>query len=212
MNMSEKNESTSTFKNFKAMYEELSRAGYPDIKKYGNNNDYIKVLKNGNYDLETYIEIIKKWLPKIEYKTGGLLLIAKTDIKYDGSIIIPIFNEADTADRWRICSAIVKNPPLNINDWVKSIYLSKTYSYSEIGILPLAIIKMFPKDQAREILREGFDHNYRVTPEALGKIGELEDIPFLENKLNLHYDATHVHRDINKAISKIKKRGNGSVK
>ncbi len=77
---------------------------------------------------------------------------------------------------------------------------------SETGLLLLAVVKMFPKDEARAILKQGFDHHYRVTPEALGKVGTAEDIPFLEKRLQMEYDATHVHKDIEKAIKRIKKR------
>jgi hypothetical protein len=40
----------------------------------------------------------------------------------------------------------------------------------------------------------------------MGKVGKLEDIPFLEEKLLRDYDATHVKKDITKAIQKIKRR------
>src|SRR5690606_30149377 len=125
-----------------------------------------------------------------------------------GKILIPIFMESDKQGKWQICDAIVYKPPLNINEWVKEIYLDKQYGYSETGLLPLAIIKMFPKDEARAILKQGFDHHYRVTPEAFGKVGTVADIPFLKEKLKINYGATHVHKDIEKAIRKIQKRGN----
>ncbi len=194
------------FHNFRKMYEELKEAGYPDMNDFKNGNEYNKALKSVSKSLDEFIKIVIKWLPKIEYRVGGLLLLAETNKKYDGRVIIPIFKESNSFDKWRICSAIAYNPPLNINDWVRDTYLSKEYGYSETGLLPLAIAKMFPRDEARKILKQGFDHHYRVTPEALGKVGTAEDIPFLEKKLLINYDATHVHKDIEKAIKRIKKR------
>lgn len=197
------------YPNFDTMYRELNKAGYPNIKDFNNSNAFTEKLLSMNKELDTFIDIVVKWIPKIEYKPGGITLLADTKTKYDGRIIIPIFeNDSAPNDRWRLCDAIVRNPPLNINEWVRDTYLSKKYSYAETGLLPLAIVKIFPNDEARAILKKGFNHHYRVTPEAFGKIGKKEDIPFLEKKLLKKYDSSHVYKDIEKALIKIKKREN----
>ena len=194
-----------TYPNFMAMYKELSDMGYPDINDFENGTAYINAVKPIP---EKFIEIVLKWLPKLEKKTGIIMFLRESGEKYDGRVLIPLFEEANTQERWRICEAIAYNPPMNIKQWVKELYLNKKYSYHETGLLPLAIVKMFPKNEAREILKQGFDHQNRVSPEALGKIGILEDIPFLEEKLLETYDATHVKKDIEKAIQRIKKHNN----
>lgn len=191
------------FLDYQDMYTELRKIGYPDILNYPNSTEYINALKPFNDD---FIEIVISWTPKLEFKSGVVQFLRESKNKYDGTILIPIFRESDKQQRWFICDAIVRNPPININEWVKDTYLSKKYGYSETGLLPLAIAKIFPKDEARAILKKGFDHHYRITPEALGKVGKKEDVSFLEKKLLLRYDATHVHRDIEKAIKRIQKR------
>lgn len=197
------NESVDGFLNSEKMYEELRQAGCPDYLDFANSTDYIYAVTPISDDL---IKIVVSWIPKLKYKLSVIDFLREAKNKYDGRVLIPIFNESDKQGKWRICSAIEYNPPLHINEWVKETYLDKQYGYSETGLLPLAIAKMFPRDEARVILKQGFDHHYRVTPEALGKVGTPEDIPFLEEKLLVNYDATHVKKDIEKAIKKIKKR------
>ncbi len=196
--------SVDIFTNYdKKIYQRLIKIGCPDRLDFPNTTAYINALKPLQDD---FIQVVLESLPDLEHKSGVVSFLREAKNKYDGKVLMPIFNESSKQDRWRICDAIVFNPPLNINNWVKDIYLSKQYEYSETGLLPLAIVKMFPKDEAREILRQGFDHHYRITPEALGKIGTVEDISFLEEKMKLKYDASHVHKDIKKAIEKIKRR------
>lgn len=184
-------------------YKELRDAGFPDETEFPHTTAYINAIKPIPKD---FIDIVMKWIPKRKYKGWPVGFLREAKNKYDGRVLIPIFNESNKLGRWSICDAIAYNPPLNINDWVKETYLSKEYGYSETGLLPLAVARMFPKDEARAILKQGFDHHYRVTPEALGKVGTAEDIPFLEKRLQMDYDATHVHKDIEKAIKRIKKR------
>lgn len=193
----------SSYPNFMKMYKELSDMGYPDIDDFKHGTDYINAIKPIPKE---FIEVVLKWVPKLEKKTGILMFLRESREKYDGNILISLFEEANTHDRWKICEAIAHNPPLNINQWVKELYLDQQYGYHETGLLPLAIIKMFPKNEARDILKQGFDHQNRVTPEALGKIGTLEDIPFLQQKLLKEYGAVHVKSDIEKAISRILNR------
>lgn len=198
--------SGSSFANFDKMYEELRQAGYPDINNYKNHNEYIKALATSTRDFKDFNKIVIKWLPLIEYIVGGLLLLQASKEKYDGRLIIPIFENSSSQDRWRICAAIMNNPPMFLEEWVREIYFSKEYTYSDTGLLPLVVVKIFPRDEARNILKEGFDLHYRVAPEALGKVGRMEDIPFLKDKLLKKYEATHVTKDIEKAIQEISKR------
>lgn len=189
--------------NFNKMYRALHEAGYPDIKDFKSGTDYVNAIKPIPED---FIDIVLKWLPKLERKVGVIMFLRESRKKYDGSIIPALFEEANTLDKWFICDALVHNPPLHLEQWVMDTYLNKKYGYSETGLLPLAVVKMFPRDEAREILKQGFDHHYRVTPYAFGKVGRLEDIPFLEERLRKTYDASHVHKDIQKAIERIKKK------
>jgi hypothetical protein len=197
------NQSIKGFLDYEGLNSDLVKAGYPDELDYPHTTAYINALKPLPDD---FIEIVISWIPKLKFKGGAVQYLREAKNKYDGRVLIPIFNEADAQGKWFLCDAIAHNPPLHINEWVKETYLDKHYSYNETGLLPLAVAKMFPRDEARAILKQGFDHHYRVTPEAFGEVGKLEDIPFLEEKLLVDYDATHVKKDIDKAIKKIKKR------
>lgn len=104
--------SGSTFRNFDKMYEELKNAGYPDINDYKNQYEYEKALETSTKNFKEFNRIIIKWLPLIEYKVGGILLLQASKEKYDGRVIIPIFEDSSSQDRWRICAAILQNPPL----------------------------------------------------------------------------------------------------
>ena len=191
------------FLDYEGLNADLVKAGYPDELDYPHTTAYINALKPLPDD---FIEIVISWIPKLKFKGGTVQYLREAKNKYDGRVLIPIFNEADEGRKWSMCSAIEHNPPLHINEWVKETYLDKQYDYNETGLLPLAVAKMFSRDEARAILKQGFDHHYRVTPEAFGKVGKLEDIQFLEEKLLVDYDATHVKKDIDKAIKKIKGR------
>lgn len=193
----------SGFLDYEGLNSDLVKAGYPDELDYPHTTAYINALKPLP---DGFIEIIISWIPKLKFKGGAVQYLREAKNKYDGRVLLQIFNEANAQDKWFLCDAIAHNPPLHINEWVKETYLDKQYGYNETGLLPLAVAKMFSRDEARAILKQGFDHHYRVTPEALGKIGTLVDIPFLEERLFLDYDATHVNKDIEKAIKKIKKR------
>ncbi len=195
-----------TYPNFDKMYLELKNAGYPDINDFKTGNEYSNALKTAYGDLESFIKIVIKWIPRLEYKVGGVLLLQATDKRYDGRVLIPIFNESSKQDRWRICDAIEHNPPLYINDWVECVYLDKQYDYFETGLLPLAVAKMFPRDEAREILKQGFNHHPEVTPEALSKVGTADDLLFLEEKLQRKYKKKFIYKEIEKAIRKIKQK------
>lgn len=201
---SKKQEAIETFLNYEGLKADLVNAGYPDELDYPHTTAYINALKPLSDD---FIEIVINWIPKLKFKGGALQYLREARNKYDGHVVIQIFNEADTQGKWFVCDTIAHNPPLHINDWVKETYLDKQNGYNETGLLPLAVAKMFPREEVREILKQGFEHHYRVTPEALGKVGRLQDIPFLENRLLVKYDAPHVMRDIEKAIKKIKQRG-----
>ena len=197
------NEIIERFIDFEGMNSDVMKAGYPDELDFNSTNAYIDALKPLPDD---FINIVIDWIPRLKYKAGAVSYLRESKNRYDGRVLIPIFDEASSKEKWFICDAIVQNPPKHLNEWVKQTYLDKRFGYSETGLLPLAVAKMFPKDEAREILKLGFDHHYRVTPEALGKIGRPEDISFLEEKLSKSYDAPHVKKDIMKAINRIRKR------
>ena len=197
------NEIIERFIDSEGMNSDLVKAGYPDKLEFISTNAYIDAMKPLSHD---FINIVIDWKPRLKYKAGAVSYLRESKDRYDGRVLIPIFDEASSKEKWFICEAIVQNPPKHLNEWVKQTYLDKRFGYSETGLLPLAVAKMFPKDEAREILKQGFDHLYRVTPEALGKIGCPEDISFLEEKLSKSYDAPHVKKDIMKAISKIQKK------
>lgn len=197
------NETIEAFRDYEPMFDALIEAGYPDRYAYPSFTHFI----NANRPFpDDFVAVVMKYLPKMKFKLGAVELLRNAEHRYDGRVLIPIFSEADANGKWRLCDAIVQNPPLFIDEWVLDIFFDKRYSYSETGLLPLAIIKLFPADRAREILKMGFDLHYRVTPEALGKVGRLEDIPFLESKLLQEYTASHVKKDIQLAIRKIMKR------
>ena len=193
------NEYVDAFLDYEGMNAELQSLGYPDELDFPHTTAYVNALKPLNDD---FIKVVIEWIPRLKYPYGVVQYLRESKSKYDGRVLIPIFNESDAQGKWFLCDAIAYNPPLYINEW----YLDKQYGYSETGLLPLAVAKMFSRDEARNILKQGFDHHYRVSPEAFGKVGKLEDIPFLEEKLLANYDATHVKKDIEKAIKKIKKR------
>jgi hypothetical protein len=65
---------------------------------------------------------------------------------------------------------------------------------------------MFHRDEARTILKDSFDLHPEVAPEALGKVGTVEDIAFLEEKAEKKYESKFIYKGIEKAIRKIKKR------
>lgn len=197
-NMNEKR----AYPNFEKMYEEIANAGFPNVNDFPNGTEYINAIKPIPTDL---IEIVLKWIPKLEYPIGILLFLRETKNKYDGRVLIPIFNEVDKQGKWRICDAIEHNPPLYINDWVRETYLSPEYG-ADTGLLALAVAKMFPRDEAREILKAGFDLHPGITPEALGKVGKPEDIKFLKEKYKEEYTSKFVYKEIEKAIKKIKQR------
>src|SRR5690606_23043818 len=117
------------YNNFNKMYEELKNAGYPDINDFNTGNEYNNALKSVSIGFDNFIKIVSKWLPKLEYKAGGVILLTETNQKYDGRVITSIFKETSNQEKWRICDAITRNPPLNINDWVKETYLDKQYGY-----------------------------------------------------------------------------------
>lgn len=190
------------YPNFEKMYEDIAQAGFPDVNEFSNGTEYINAIKPVS---TTLINIVLKWMPNLEYPIGILLFLRESKNKYDGRILIPIFNEADSQGKWRICDAIEHNPPLYINDWVKETYLSPEYG-ADTGLLALAVAKMFSGDEARKILRAGFDLHPGITPEALGKVGKPADIVFLEEKYKGAYPSKSVYKEIEKAIKKIKKR------
>ena len=184
---------------------DLVNAGYPDELDYPHTTAYINAIKPIP---RNFIDIVLRWCQKLKFKGSVIGYLRESAEKYDGSVLIPIFNEGSKQVRWRICDAIAYNPPLNINNWVKEIYLDRSYGYEETGLLPLAIIKLFLQDEARNILRQGFDHHSGTTPEALGKVGKVEDIPFLEKRYQKQYESKFIYKEIEKAIKKIKKRNN----
>lgn len=185
------------------MHEELRNAGCPDELDYPDFTAFINAIKPIPDD---FIDIVISWAPKLKFKMAVVDFLREAKSKYDGRVLIPIFDAVDQQGKWFICDAIEHNPPRHINEWVRETYLDKQYGYNETGLLPLAVARMFPKDEARDILKQGFDHHYRVTPYALGKVGKAEDIPFLEERLLVSYNATHVKKDIEKAIKRIQKR------
>lgn len=182
---------------------DLVRAGYPDELDFPHFSAYIHAAKPFT---KGFMDIVLHWYPKLKFKAGVLHYLRETADKYDGRILIPLFNEGNKQVRWFICDAIAYNPPLDINDWVREIYLDKQYEYEETGLLPLAIIKLFPKDEARDLLRQGFDHHPGTTAFALGKIGKEADVLFLEEKLISKFESKFVYKEIEKAIKKIKVR------
>lgn len=189
---------------FQPVNDELISNGFPDKNEFDSDNDYYSKVGEINQE---YLDVILKWYPILKYDGTILSVFDKTNLKFDTQILREIFDNGNNDMKWRVCDLIDRRKCWwGIEKWIVDIFLSSNYSYSEVGLLPLAIAKMLPKEEAREILKQGFDHHYRVTPEALGKIGKLEDIAFLEEKLLVSYDASHVHKDILKAIKKIKKR------
>lgn len=182
---------------------DLTSAGYPDELDYPHTTAYVNAIKplpSG------FIDIVVSWIPRLKFKGVVISYLRESAERYDGRVLIPIFNEGSKQVRWEICDAIEYNPPLNINNWVKEVYLDSSYGYEETGLLPLAVIKLFPTDEARNILRQGFDHHPATTPEALGKVGKVEDIPFLEEKFQKSYASKFIYKQIEKAVKKIKKR------
>ncbi len=200
--------------NIDKLYNELKSIGFPDINEYTNDFDFYSEIKKKEKSIfNLYNEIILRWEPFLERRIVAIGLLSVSKKKYDGSRIIPeIFEKSNDMDKWQILNMLIKNPPLHIENWTIKTYLSKNYSYKQAGLLPLLIIKILSRDEARIILKKGFDHQFRVTPEALGKVGVLEDIPFLESKLKLNYDATHVTKDLLNAIEKIKKNNKNKYK
>jgi hypothetical protein len=182
---------------------DLVSAGYPNELDFPHTTAYVNAIKPLP---KGFIDIVVNWIPKLKFKGSVIGYLRESAEKYDGRVLIPIFNEGSKQVRWEICDAIEHNPPLDIEQWVKEIYLDRQYRYEETGLLPLAIIKLFPQDEARNILRQGFDHHPGTTPEALGKVGKVEDIPFLEKRYQKQYESKFIYNAIEKAIKKIKKR------
>ena len=185
-----------------AMYAELMNVGYPDPLDFPNATAYINALKPLPDD---FINIVLKWQPKLKYGNTTMFL-RESKNRYDGRVLIAIFNNGDANVKWQVCDTIAYNPPLYINDWIKGICLSDKYGYFETGLIPLAVAKMFHRDEARTILKDSFDLHPEVAPEALGKVGTVEDISFLEEKAEKKYESKFIYKEIEKAIRKIKKR------
>lgn len=184
------------------MYEDLLRGGYPDNLDFPHTTAYINAIK----PIDDYgIAIILKWLPNLKYKDAAFDFLRESKSRYDGRVLIDVFANADKDIRWRISDMIATNPPLYINEWIKETYLAPKYG-QEAGLLALAVVKLFPEIEARQILKNGFDLHPEVTPEAIGKIGLLDDIPFLEEKMKVVHSATFINEEISIAIKKIMKR------
>lgn len=190
------------------MHEDLRRAGFPDDLTFPDTTAYINSLRPLPDD---FISIILKWLPERKYKDSAIDYLREAKHRYDGRVLIPIFMTGSFDIRWKIADAITYNPPLYIDDWIKEVYLSPEYG-EEAGLLALAVIKVFKKEEAIKILKQGFDLHPEVTPEALGKVGRLEEINFLEKKAQLHYEAKFIYKEIERAIKRIKKKYKSSSK
>lgn len=197
-----KNDLIDRFLDSEKMYEDLRNAGYPDELTFPHTTAYINALKPLPDD---FIAIVIKWLPDLKHKEIAIGFLREAEHKYDGQVLIPIFIDGDFTLKWKIADAIAYNPPLGINEWVKETYLSVQYG-QEAGLLALAIIKMFQKEEAIGIIKQGFDLHPEVAPEALGKVGGIKEIDFLEEKSKLPYKAKFIYKEIEKAIKKIKKR------
>ncbi len=180
---------------------DLVQAGYPDELDFPHLTAYINAVKPLP---KKFVDIVLNWIPKLKFKEGALNYLRETKEKYDGRVLISIFNEGSKQVKWQVCDAIEYNPPLNIDNWVREIYLDNKYGYEETGLLPLALIKLLTENQAREVLKLGFDHHPGTTSLALGKIGNVEDISFLEGKLQSKFENKYTYKEIKKAISKIK--------
>lgn len=194
------------YSNFDKMYGELERAGYGNARHYHTFEAYEKYLSSTKADYSDFIRIVTNWMPKLENRIGGIRLLVATNQTYDGAIVEQAFERANADERWFICAYIARNPPKNAESWMRRLYLSPDCNYGETGLLPLVIIKMFDKPEALKLLRQGFDLHPEVTPEAIGKIGTAEEIPFLEEKRKLTFEKKFIYKEIDKAIKRLKKK------
>lgn len=156
-----------------------------------------------------YVEVAIKWLPTL-WVTGGFLnleaFLRFSEKRFNGQVYIKLFELSDDFQRrWAICDRLEQNFPFGINDWVKETYLNPQYG-DEVGLLALAVTKAFPKSEAVKILRIGFDLHPRMTCEAFRRVGTVDEVPFLKEKLNNKYENKYIYSDIEKTIKRLEKR------
>ena len=183
----------------------MSHYGFPDKLEHIYKHTFYKEIK-----LPYSQDAINFMLSSISNFSKPLIIIDLLNhgkVKYDGTVLIPIFERLDKKLKWDFCSLINRNIPLNINEWIINQYLSKENG-DETLLLAEVIPMITSKERAIQILKEGFDHKPGITAAVIGKIDKQGiTLEFLREKLNIFSDKSKLpYKEIVKSINKIEKR------
>jgi hypothetical protein len=126
-------------------------------------------------------------------------MLEYSNVDINNELLIDIFNEGDPRVKWMVCDFIVRKKRYKkIGSWIINAYLNRTFTHDETSMLALCISKILKKNQAIDILKQGFLLHPVTTAEAFDKIIKPGDLPIIEELIERLHKAEHIPEEARK--------------
>ncbi|MCG2618155.1 hypothetical protein LZZ85_27895 [Terrimonas sp. NA20] len=154
-------------------------------------------------------ELLLMWLPKISDKHNSQQMLVRAlaiaEKPFNGKILMQLFDSEESSDglKWAIGNTIASASVLNIEGWLEA-KLNASQQGKQNEMLIYAAAKYFDYVKAESLFKKLFDIYPLQVADVFSKVGNGEDLKFLQLK-SKNYSG-EVHKQIVKYIAQLKKR------
>lgn len=153
------------------------------------------------------VELLLKWLPKLTEPALQDQLVrdlAMVREPYDVSVLTRLFEESssDTV-RWAIANTLAELRPLDARSWIDAALKDQRYGRSR-EMLPLALARTAPADEANRTILEVFDQMPAHAAIGLAESGGAAEMAMLRSRASREKD--WVRKELLRAAKRIEER------
>lgn len=178
-------------------------------------------LRERGYPLESLGEIREAYAPFPEDVVAALLgwvgrmsdpvlqsqiirELAHSRAPFDVTVLLRLFESSESDDvRWAIANTLAELRPVGAEEWIASALQNRQYGRAR-EMLPLALARIAPRDQANRVITEVFEQMPGHAALGLGESGGAEELDFL--LAHSKHERGWVKKELVRAIRRIERR------
>lgn len=179
---------------------ELHSRGYPA--------ESLSELRQKYVPLPTEIvEILLKWLPLLAEPALQEQIVrnlVNVEAPFDPGVLIRLFESTlSEAVRWAIANTLAELRPLSAREWVIDALRNRQYGRAR-EMLPLALARIAPSDEANRVIAEVFDEMPAHAAIGLAESGGALELELI--KARTECEKGWVRKELQRAAKRIERR------